>query len=32
MNTAYNALYINDARKTIAHSFDYAVKKMSVPL
>lgn len=32
MNTAYNALYINDARKIIAHSFDYAVKKMSVPL
>lgn len=30
--TAYNELYVNDAQKTIAHSFDYAVNKMGYTL
>ena len=30
--TAYNELYLNNAQKTIAHSFDYAVKKMNYTL
>ena len=29
---AYSELYLKDAQKTIAHSFDYAVNKMNVPL
>lgn len=29
---AYSDLYIEDARKTIAHSFDYAVKKLNYSL
>lgn len=32
MNTAYSELYISDAQKTIAHSFDYAVNKMNLSL
>lgn len=31
-NRAYNDVYLNDARKNIAHSFDYAVKKIGIPL
>lgn len=30
--TAYSELYVNDAQKTIAHSFDYAVNKMNYTL
>ena len=29
---AYSELYVNDAQKTIAHSFDYAVNKMNFTL
>lgn len=31
-NPAYSELYILDAQKTIAHSFDYAVNKMNLSL
>ncbi len=30
--TAYSELYVNDAQRTIAHSFDYAVNKMGYTL
>lgn len=30
--TAYSELYVNDAQKTIAHSFDYAVNKIKISL
>lgn len=30
--TAYDELYVNDAQKTVAHSFDYAVNKMNYSL
>lgn len=29
---AYNELYVNDMVENVAHSFDYAVKKLEVPL
>ena len=29
---AYNELYLSDAQKTVAHSFDYAVNKMNISL
>ncbi len=32
MKTAYDQLYVQDAQRTVAHSFDYATKRMGFSL